>query len=323
VNGDDHERVLPPSTSTPTRVPDAASKSSSATKDVPRRAPGPAHDISNVRIHAADPNTLAKVLDHFAHNSAVLTGNHRKLLDELAAEIAARLALAPGAKARITMSGHTDTSGDETHNEALGLQRADAAKAALEGALRRKHVAADRLGDIATESLGETQLAKPTPDEVKEPLNRRVEVTVTIEAPLPTSSTPVAPPATPEKDEPRKKPIDLNLPPTYKLPEEDWWQRTERERRQVEEYDRTHPRRTRSVTDVLVEGVTQGLEPVIRKLPKSLRQKARDAIRSGIEAGTEKACEAAIDASGVTGDEAQALKAACKAALKAKPGGAR
>jgi hypothetical protein len=69
--------------------------------------------------------------------------------------------------------------------------------------------------------------------------------------------------------------------------------------------------------------VTQGLEPVIRKLPKSLRQKARDAIRSGIEAGTEKACEAAIDSSGVTGDEAQALKAACRAALKTKPGGAR
>jgi outer membrane protein OmpA-like peptidoglycan-associated protein len=226
VNGDDRERVLPPSSSTPTRVPNAASKSSSATKDMPRRAPGPAHDISSVRIHAADPNTLAKVLDHFAHNSAVLTGGHRKLLDELAAEIAARLALAAGAKARITMSGHTDTSGDETHNETLGLQRAEAAKTALDAALRRKHVAADRVGDIATESLGETQLAKPTPDEVKEPRNRRVEVTVTIEAPLPTPSTPIAPPATPEKDEPTKKPIDLNLPPTYKLPEESWWQRT-------------------------------------------------------------------------------------------------
>ena len=107
----------------------------------------------------------------------------------------------------------------------------------------------------------------------------------------------------------------------YRPPEEDWWQRTERDRRKIEAYDRAHPPRTRSVTDVLVEGVTNGLDPVIRELPKSLRQKARAAIRAGIEAGTEKAIDSAIDASGVTGDAAQALKAACKEALKSKPSG--
>jgi outer membrane protein OmpA-like peptidoglycan-associated protein len=268
---------------------------------------------------AADPGTWSKNLDEFAHNSPALTGEHRKDIDALAAEIAARVGLVAGAKATITISGNTDTSGDERYNEGLGLKRANAAKVALEAALRKKKVGGERIAGIGTESAGEKRLAKDTPDDTKEPLNRRVEIMVKIEGPGPAMSTARAVPS-PEAESEEKKPIDLNLPPDYKLPEEEWWERTERERKKIEEYDRAHPRKPKSVTDMLVEGVTKALEPVIEKLPKSMRAKARDAIRKGIEAGTEKGCEAAIDASGATGEEAEALKAACKAALKAKPG---
>jgi hypothetical protein len=47
----------------------------------------------------------------------------------------------------------------------------------------------------------------------------------------------------------------------------------------------------------------------------------RSGARKGLEKGTEAACEAAIDATGLTGNEADALKAACKGAMKTKPGG--
>jgi hypothetical protein len=277
-----------------------------------------------MRIQPDDAKQWSKTLDRFAHNSARLTADHRKAIEALAAEIAARLALVPGGKADIAIAGHTDSSGDETYNEGLGLERADAAKAAVEAALGRKKVAAERIAGIATESLGETRLAKDTPNDVKEPANRRVVITVRIEAPLPlTATTPATPTPSTQPEAPPKKPIDWNLPPGYKVPEEDWWTRTEREVEKGREYDRLHPRRSRSLTDVLADGVLQALEPLIRKLPERFRQKARDAIRKGVESGTEKGCEAAVDTSGLTGEDAEAAKAACKAALKAKPGGAR
>jgi outer membrane protein OmpA-like peptidoglycan-associated protein len=267
---------------------------------------------------AADPGSWSKTLDKFSHNSAGLTGGHREAISELAAEIATRVGLVAGARATITISGHTDTSGDEKYNEGLGLKRANAAKAALEAALSKKKLGADRIAGVTAESAGEKRLAKETADNVKEPLNRRVEITVKIEGPPPAASTPTIPSPDAEPEE-KKKPVDLSLPPDYKLPEESWWERTERERKKIEEYDRKHPRKPKSLNDVLVEGVTKALEPVIKVLPKSLRDKARDAIRKGIEAGTEKGCDAAIDASGVSGEEAEALKAACKAAVKTKP----
>ncbi len=267
-----------------------------------------------------NPNSWLKTLDKFTHNNAVLTRENHKAIDALAAQIASRIGLVAGAKATIAVTGHTDTSGDEKYNEGLGLGRANAAKVALEAALRKKKVGGDRIAAITTESAGEKHLAKETPDNTREPLNRRVEITVKITGRPSAVSTTPATPSPRAEPQARKKIIDLNLPPGYQLPEEDWWQRTERERRKIEEIDRTHPRKPKSPTDVLVEAVTKVLEPIIKQLPKGLGDMAREGIRKGIEAGTEKGCEAAIDASGVMGEEAEALKAACKAALKTKPG---
>ena len=73
--------------------------------------------------------------------------------------------------ARITATGHTDTSGSEAYNMALSLRRANAVKDALV-----------KLGvpaaAITTVGVGEKNLLVKTGDNVREPQNRRVEIAV-------------------------------------------------------------------------------------------------------------------------------------------------
>jgi outer membrane protein OmpA-like peptidoglycan-associated protein len=71
--------------------------------------------------------------------------------------------------ARITATGHTDTSGPENYNMALSLRRANAVK----DALVQNGVPA---AAIAVVGRGEQGLLVPTPDGVREPQNRRVEI---------------------------------------------------------------------------------------------------------------------------------------------------
>ena len=73
--------------------------------------------------------------------------------------------------ARITATGHTDTSGPENYNMALSLRRANAVK----DALVRQGVPATA---IAVVGRGESQPLVPTGDGVREPQNRRVEIVI-------------------------------------------------------------------------------------------------------------------------------------------------
>src|SRR6185437_9357786 len=72
-------------------------------------------------------------------------------------------------KARITATGHTDTSGPENYNMALSLRRANTVK----DALVRDGVPATAISVIGK---GETQPLVQTADGVREPQNRRVEI---------------------------------------------------------------------------------------------------------------------------------------------------
>jgi outer membrane protein OmpA-like peptidoglycan-associated protein len=73
--------------------------------------------------------------------------------------------------ARITATGHTDTSGPENYNMALSLRRANSVK----DALVREGVPATA---IAVVGRGESQLLVQTGDGVREPQNRRVEIVI-------------------------------------------------------------------------------------------------------------------------------------------------
>jgi opacity protein-like surface antigen len=80
---------------------------------------------------------------------------------------------------QIRLDGHADTSGSDAYNIDLGANRAASVKAAL---------IEDGIPEsvIVTETFGESMPAVQTGDGVREPLNRRVEVTVTL-VPGPTS----------------------------------------------------------------------------------------------------------------------------------------
>ncbi len=73
--------------------------------------------------------------------------------------------------ARVTATGHTDTSGSEQYNMALSLRRANAVK----DALVREGVPAT---NISVVGRGEQGLLVQTGDNVREPQNRRVEIVI-------------------------------------------------------------------------------------------------------------------------------------------------
>ena len=263
----------------------------------------------------------SSVLDGFELNSAKPTGAHAKQLDELAWNIALHVGMLRDGRVAIRVTGHTDRSGSEQYNVKLGQQRADAVRETLLEALKKQTIDASRIAGIPADSLGESAPAVATRDGVQEARNRRVEIAVSVGSvrppppPKKIDLTPIPPlPGTDRPLGPRRDPS----------PGDDLWKRMEEQRRKIEEYDRKHPRKTRSLQDVVIGKVMEDIvDPIVKKLPlsKDLREKVRDGIRKGLESGSEKACEAAVDASGATGSEAEALKSACKAALKAKSGG--
>jgi outer membrane protein OmpA-like peptidoglycan-associated protein len=73
--------------------------------------------------------------------------------------------------ARITATGHTDTTGPANYNMALSLRRANAVK----DALVRDGVPATAISVVGK---GETDLLVPTGDGVREPQNRRVVIVI-------------------------------------------------------------------------------------------------------------------------------------------------
>jgi len=89
---------------------------------------------------------------------------------------------------RITVRGHTDTTGSPQRNEALSERRAKA----VADELTRHGVPASA---ITTEGVGETDLAIQTGDQVAERQNRRVNIAVEQPAPPPPAPVPAPAPA--------------------------------------------------------------------------------------------------------------------------------
>jgi outer membrane protein OmpA-like peptidoglycan-associated protein len=277
---------------------------------------------------AVDTGTAfpTQTLSGFALNSAALTSDQSSEIDKLAWSISLHVGLRKNGRATIAIVGHTDRSGDDKYNLGLGQQRADAAKKALADALKKQSVGEEKFGYIATSSMGESSPAVPTADGVKNEKNRRVEINVTV------GSQPVAAPPKPAFDpfaplQPGVLPPELSTVGPRREPSGDeLWKRMEENRKKIEDFDRKHPTVNKSLSEALIDKVMEEIvDPLIKKLPvsKDLKDLARSGVRKGLEKGSEAACDAAVDATGASGSEADALKAACKAAIKTKPGDAQ
>jgi OOP family OmpA-OmpF porin len=102
---------------------------------------------------------------NFRFQSDELTPESRALMPQILAVVRER------SLATVVVTGHTDTMGAARVNHALGLKRA----AAVRNQLIKAGLDASR---IEVTSLGETDPLVPTKDEIAEPRNRRVDITV-------------------------------------------------------------------------------------------------------------------------------------------------
>jgi outer membrane protein OmpA-like peptidoglycan-associated protein len=114
---------------------------------------------------AALPKPPLRFILYFEHDSTDLTPESQALLKKVLGRIR------PRAPVDISVVGHTDTVGKKKYNYALSLNRARAVASILLG----KGVDPSIL-DIT--SHGEGNPLVPTGDQVSEPRNRRVEITV-------------------------------------------------------------------------------------------------------------------------------------------------
>jgi outer membrane protein OmpA-like peptidoglycan-associated protein len=143
-----------------------------ATRVVPGRAPGRAVvlDESDVAKIFGDalaglPGAPQSFVLYFRLESNDLTDESRARLPEVLKAIASR------AVPEVVAIGHTDTTGDRQSNLTLGLSRANAVRDLLVKTGIEKSL-------IEVVSHGEADLLILTGDEVFEPRNRRVEITV-------------------------------------------------------------------------------------------------------------------------------------------------
>ncbi|MEM6944950.1 MAG: OmpA family protein [Pseudomonadota bacterium] len=109
----------------------------------------------------ADTNFIV----YFGFNRTDLTARAREVLDEVVSTVSTIGATA------LSVVGHTDTVGSDSYNQRLSERRARR----VAGALTERGISA---GDMTLAGRGERDLARATADNVREPLNRRVEITL-------------------------------------------------------------------------------------------------------------------------------------------------
>ncbi|MGQ0527071.1 MAG: OmpA family protein [Alphaproteobacteria bacterium] len=132
-------------------------------------APMPAQTVQTVaNEYNVDPGAPMKAenamyLVFFDWDQSTLTSSAMSILDVVANEVKAN------PPAAIVIVGHADTSGPADYNDRLSMRRAEAVKAAL---IERGVPA----GLIQASARGENELLVPTPDNVREPSNRRVNI---------------------------------------------------------------------------------------------------------------------------------------------------
>ncbi len=99
----------------------------------------------------------------FAFDSAEITPAARRVLEEVAQRVQA------GEAVRLELAGHADRAGPARYNDRLSRRRAEA----VARVLQELGVPAEAM---TVRWFGETRPRVPTPDDVPEPQNRRVEI---------------------------------------------------------------------------------------------------------------------------------------------------
>jgi outer membrane protein OmpA-like peptidoglycan-associated protein len=143
-----------------------------STTVVPGQAPAPVTEMSEAEVQrlfgtalAAQPPAPIHFTLYFQFDSEELTEESRKLAGEV--QTAVKAYPAP----QVTVVGHTDTTGTAASNVELGLRRANTVRTLLIS------TGLDASAVNVT-SHGEATPLVPTADDVSEPRNRRVEVSV-------------------------------------------------------------------------------------------------------------------------------------------------
>ena len=108
---------------------------------------------------------------YFEWDRADLTSQASAVIDQAIANIRDRADCSTG---DVTIVGHTDTSGASAYNQRLSARRASV----VSDALQARGISAEA---IDTDGRGENDLAKATNDGVREPLNRRSEITIIVQ----------------------------------------------------------------------------------------------------------------------------------------------
>ncbi len=123
----------------------------------PQKAPAP--------VEAGEPMKVeeAMYLVFFNWDAADLSSGAISVLEAVAAEIK------KNPPAQVNVLGHADTSGDPDYNKRLGFKRANAVRDELVKLGVGKDI-------MVVDSRGESELLVETPDNVREPANRRVNI---------------------------------------------------------------------------------------------------------------------------------------------------
>ena len=132
-----------------------------------QQAPAPVAQAEPAPAPAPEPPPMAPeeamYLVFFNWDSSELSSGAFGVLDAAADEVK------KNPPKQINVTGHADTSGEKEYNKKLSFRRANAVR----DALAKRGVAQDLM---KVESRGEEELLVPTPDNVREPANRRVNI---------------------------------------------------------------------------------------------------------------------------------------------------
>jgi len=150
---------------------DALAQLESIAPPAPVAAPAPAPEPVMVEAPAFDVNPAepmkvenAKYIVFFDFDQSSLNAGAQSILDSAAQEAQSRQLVS------INLVGHTDTSGSRDYNQRLSMKRANAVR----DGLTQRGVAPNL---VSVNHRGESDLMVDTADDVREPANRRTEIT--------------------------------------------------------------------------------------------------------------------------------------------------